>query len=74
MTIPGHIRRAEAQGYEYDNGGNMKLQIVKHADRKAQWMTAERTLFVTLFAVAIRACTAQRSENPDSRIFPIAGT
>ena len=31
----------------------MKLQIAKHTDRKARWMTAKGTLFVTLFGVAI---------------------
>lgn len=31
----------------------MKIQLAKHTDRKARWMTAERTLFVTAFGLAI---------------------
>jgi hypothetical protein len=31
----------------------MKIQFAKHTDRKARWMTAERTLFVTVFGLAI---------------------
>lgn len=31
----------------------MKLHILKYTDRKARWMTAEKTLFVTFFGVAI---------------------
>ena len=32
---------------------HMKIQFAKHTDRKARWMTAERTLFVTILGVAI---------------------
>ena len=37
----------------YRLGDNMKIQIVKHVDRKARWMTAERTLFITFLGLAI---------------------
>lgn len=31
----------------------MKAQFAKHTDRKARWMTAERTLFVTVLGLAV---------------------
>ena len=35
----------------------MKVQFAKHADRKVRWMTAERTLFVTVLGLAVLITT-----------------
>ena len=31
----------------------MKIEFAKHTDRKLRWMTAERTLFISIFGLAI---------------------
>lgn len=31
----------------------MKIQFAKHTDFKNRWMTAERTLFVSIFGLAL---------------------
>ena len=42
------------------NGGFMKVQFAKHADRKARWMTAEQTLFVTVLGLAVLITTYRK--------------